>query len=114
MAITTTLLESDSWCKFVADQVAKDAELQRCIKDYMAAHAKLTNRVAALAKGNPDFDLDVRRVADGPVTTGLVEEIRAYLAKHGKVMTADQISAEARNAGYDFVHIAQITEKRAS
>ena len=111
MAITSSLLNSDKWYKFVTQHAVKDAELQRCMKDYIAAHSKLTSRVAALADDYPDFDVEIHRVSKETVTGGPVEEIRAYHEKHGTALTAKQISDEARDLGYELVHI---TEKSAS
>lgn len=111
MAITASLLHSDKWYKFLTQHAVNDAELHRCLKDYIAAHAKLTNRVTALADAHPDFDVEIHRVSKETVTGGPVEEIRAYHQKYGTTMTAQQINDEARSLGYELVHI---TEKNAS
>lgn len=111
MVITAPLLNSDKWYKFVSEHAVKDAEVQRCIKDYISAHTKLTNRVTALAKAYPDFDIEVQRASEKTVTDGAVQEIRAYHEKHGNSLSAEQICTEARSLGYEIVHI---TEKNAA
>lgn len=106
MEAGSTLFNSKSWYKFVSEQAVKDQKLQGYLKDYMAAHAKVTNRVAELAQASPDVDVKFGRVGDGSMSGGMLKQIQDYHAAHGRDVSMDELRKEAQASGFEIAHVA--------
>lgn len=102
----STLFNSKSWYKFVSEQAVKDEKLQGYLKEYMAAHAKVTKRVAELAEASPDVDVKFNRVGDGPLSGGMLKQIQDYHAAHGRNVSMDELRKEAQASGFDIANVA--------
>jgi len=102
----STLFNSKNWYKFVSEYAVKDEKLQGYLKEYMAAHAKVTKRVAELAETSPDVDVKFNRVGDGSFSGGMLKQIQEYHAAHGRNISMDELRKEAQASGFDIAQVA--------